>query len=212
MTHTVEPDAFEGPVLRGKSWRDASYDDLRVAVLAPGHQAAGIVPEIARTARSVKVFQEGPDWLVPLPVPLPRALVRPMARVHLRLAVHDRWLRRRLTPDARFNQRRPWVDRRYYAALEQPHCTLISWPVYAIVPAVAPRTCHGSRPTTTAPPTSWRATTRRPVSSAGALRPTSPSRGVTWPLHRSERTRGSGFTSNRCSTPTAIEDDPEGVA
>lgn len=134
MTHPVDPDAFEGPVLRGSHWRDRSYDGLRVAVLAPGHQAARIVPEVARTARSVKVFQEGPDWLVPLVVPLPGPLVRPVARLHLRLTVHDRWLRRRLTPDARFNRRRPWVDRRYYAALEQPHCTLISWPVYAIVP------------------------------------------------------------------------------
>lgn len=126
---------FDGLVLRGAEWRGRAFTDLRVAVLAPGRDAAVIVPEVVRTAQAVKVFQEEPDWLVGWPLPLPRALTQPAARLHLRLAVKDPWTRRRLTPDARFNTRRPRVDGRYYAALRQPSCTLITWPVYAFVPA-----------------------------------------------------------------------------
>lgn len=131
---TAGTDAFTGLLLRGEEVAGRAFTGLRVAVLAPGREAAWLVPEVARTADSVKVFQEGPDWLVPLPLPLPRALARPAARLHLRLAVRDPWTRRRLTPDARFDRNRPWVDGRYYAALQRPGCTLISWPVYAIVP------------------------------------------------------------------------------
>ncbi|KRB78400.1 FAD-dependent oxidoreductase [Nocardioides sp. Root190] len=131
MTGTEE---YAGLLLRADEWRGRAFTGMSVAVLAPGREAAVIVPEVARTAREVKVFQEEPDWLVPWPVPLPGPLRRPAARLHLRLAVKDPWIRRRLTPDGRFNTRRPRVDGRYYAALQQDGCTLISWPIYAFVP------------------------------------------------------------------------------
>lgn len=124
---------FAGELIHGDAWRGRAFTGLRVAVIAPGREAAVIVPEVVRTARAVKVFQEEPDWLVPLPLPLPALLRRPAARLHLRLAVSDPWTRRRLTPDARFNTRRPRIDGRYYAALQQDGCTLLSWPVYALV-------------------------------------------------------------------------------
>lgn len=125
---------FGGLLLPGNAWRGQAFTGLRVAVLAPGREAAAIVPDVVRTARSVKVFQEEPDWLVAWPLPLPRVLTQPAARLHLRLTVKDPWTRRRLTPDGRFNTRRPRVDGRYYAALRQQNCTLITWPVYAFVP------------------------------------------------------------------------------
>lgn len=125
---------FGGDLLRGTQWHGRTFTGLRVAVIAPGREAAVIVPQVIRTARAVKVFQEEPDWLLPLPLPLPRALARPAARLNLRLRVRDPWTRRLLTPDARFNRHRPRIDRRYYAALQEPHCALIPWPVYALVP------------------------------------------------------------------------------
>ncbi|HWJ09552.1 MAG TPA: hypothetical protein VNS46_09275 [Nocardioides sp.] len=125
---------YDGELLRGEEWRGRAFTGRSVAVIAPGREAAVIVPELVRTARAVKVFQEEPDWLLPAPLPLPGVLARPAARLNLRLRVRDPWTRRRLTPDARFNRDRPRVDARYYAALQQPHCTLISWPVYALVP------------------------------------------------------------------------------
>ncbi|HVK29004.1 MAG TPA: hypothetical protein VM575_11730 [Nocardioides sp.] len=125
---------YDGELIRGEEWRGRAFTGRSVAVIAPGREAAIVVPEIVRTARTVKVFQEEPDWLLPLPLPLPRALAVPAARLSLRLRVREPWTRRRLTPDARFNRNRPLVDGRYYAALQEPHCTLITWPVYALVP------------------------------------------------------------------------------
>lgn len=133
-TPTTPVSRYDGELLRGAEWRGRAFTGRSVAVIAPGREAAVIVPEVVRTARAVKVFQEEPDWLLPLPLPLPRVLAVPAARLNLRLRVRDPWTRRRLTPDARFNRRRPRVDGRYYAALQEPHCTLVSWPVYALVP------------------------------------------------------------------------------
>ncbi len=130
----IAPEVFAGEVLRPSELAGRAFTGRRVAVLAPGREAAWILPEVARTAASVKVFQEGPDWLLPLPLPLPRVAVPVAGRLHLRLAVRDPWLRRRLTPDPRFNHHRARVDGRYYAALQQPHCTLFTWPIFAVVP------------------------------------------------------------------------------
>ena len=113
---TATTTRYDGELLRGAQWRGRAFTGLSVAVIAPGREAAVIVPEVVRTARAVKVFQEEPDWLLPLPLPLPRALAVPAARLSLRLRVRDPWTRRRLTPDARFNRHRPRVDGRYYAA------------------------------------------------------------------------------------------------
>jgi cation diffusion facilitator CzcD-associated flavoprotein CzcO len=128
--------AYTGLLLRGRQWRNRTYDDLRVAVIARGCDAAEIVPTVAQTARSVKVFQEQPDWLLPGPrlLSLPPLLRRSAARFSLRRAVPDPWIRRRLTPNGKFNKRPMLIDRHYYAALQQPNCDLITWPVYALVP------------------------------------------------------------------------------
>jgi hypothetical protein len=134
--------SYEGLVLCGNQWRGRTFTGMRVGVIAPGREAATIVPAVLRTARTVKVFQEEPDWLVPRSLPLPDIFRRPMARLHLRLAVPDPWTRRRLTPNRRFNTRQPHVDAGYYAALQRPSCTLVSWPVYALVPAGV-RTAEG---------------------------------------------------------------------
>lgn len=132
---------FRGPVLRGTDWFGHDFTDLRVAVLAPGREAAQIVPEVLATARSVKVFQEEPNWVTPLPMP-GRAAGIAAARVFLRWQVKDPWLRRQLTPHRRFGSRRRVSSPGYYAALRRPNCTLITWPVYAVV-ADGVRTAEG---------------------------------------------------------------------
>lgn len=124
---------FKGQLLRGQEWRDRSYAGMSVAVIAPGREAAAIVPIVVRTAVSVKVFQEEADWLLPFPVPGPSMVAVPLARINLRLQVRDPWTRRRLTPNARLDRRPPSAERHYYSALRQPHCKLISWPAYALV-------------------------------------------------------------------------------
>ncbi len=123
-------------VVDPEEWRGVDLDGLRVGVLVPAADAARIVPAVAARARSVKVFQDAPVWVAPVPVRVPA-----LARVHLRLAVRDTWTRRLLTP-GRFGNRRVVVSHSYYRALQQPHCKLITWPVYAVV-AQGVRTAEG---------------------------------------------------------------------
>jgi cation diffusion facilitator CzcD-associated flavoprotein CzcO len=126
-------------VLTGDDWRGHDFAGESVAVLAPTERAARIVPHLVRTARSVKVFQQEPAWMLPVPLPLVDSR---LARLHLRLSVKDAWTRRLLTPDRRFGRRGVVVSRRYYRALQAPNCKLIDWPVYAVL-ADGVRTAEG---------------------------------------------------------------------
>ncbi|HET7689013.1 MAG TPA: hypothetical protein VFK41_01430 [Nocardioidaceae bacterium] len=116
-------------VLVGDEWRHQDFTGLSVGVLAPPELTARIVPAVVGSARSVKVFQEEPAWVVPVGIPL---LGARLARWNLRLSVRDAWTRRLLTP-RRFGRRDVLVSPAYYRALRQPHCKLIDWPVYAVV-------------------------------------------------------------------------------
>lgn len=123
---------FGGDVVRGEDWRSRDFGGQRVAIIANAEDAALIVPHIVRTASSVKVFQRSPAWLLPQELPLRSGLLRrAAARLHLRRAVNDPWLRRQLTP--RDQHRRVTVGPGYYEALQHPACKLYTWPVYAIV-------------------------------------------------------------------------------
>jgi hypothetical protein len=113
--------------LYGEEWRSSDLTGLSVGVLLPAGEAARVVPAVAATARSVKVFQDAPVWVVPVDVPAVG-----LARLHLRLTVRDAWTRRLLTP-RRFAEREVVVSRSYYRALQQAHCKLVAWPVYAVV-------------------------------------------------------------------------------
>lgn len=134
---------FAGEVLVGDAWRGHDFTGQRVAVLAPGSAAARILPEVVRTAAAVKLFQEQPDWVLPRSAGPLRVVTRlpggrrlvggGLARAYLRLSVDDPWTRRRLTPDLRFDHRPAAVSSAFYAALQRPNCTLVTWPVYAIV-------------------------------------------------------------------------------
>jgi cation diffusion facilitator CzcD-associated flavoprotein CzcO len=130
---------FDGIVLRGDAWRGHDFGGARVAVIARGSEAARITPSVLRTAASVKVFQQAPDWVLPR-VPGARLASRVgivrhgVGRLHLRLRVRDPWTRRLLTPDQHFGGRAVRAGGDYYRALHHPKCTLVAWPVYAIVP------------------------------------------------------------------------------
>lgn len=133
---------FRGEVVRGTDWFGRDFTGLRVAVVGPGRDVAQIVPEVAATALAVKIFQEEPAWVLPLPVPGPRGLRLAVARAFLRRSVRDPWIRRQLTPDRRFGSRRLTTGVGYFGALRRPNCKLITWPVYAFA-AEGVRTAEG---------------------------------------------------------------------
>jgi len=128
----VSSTTFRGELLVGEDWQARDYRGLRIAVVASAAETARILPYVARSASSVKVFQRSPAWVLPARLPFPRGpLRRALARVNLRLSVDDPWLRRQLTPGD--DEPRVVVRRGFYAALQQPSCKLYTWPVYAIV-------------------------------------------------------------------------------
>ncbi|WP_188113526.1 FAD-dependent oxidoreductase [Nocardioides humilatus] len=137
---------FAGEVLVGEEWRDHDFTGKRVAVISRGNDAVRLLPEVAWTARSVKIFLDDPDWVLPamptpfgvavraasyVPVAGPRAR-RLIARTHLRFAVKDPWVRRLLTPDDRFGAHSTGRGDCFYDVLQRSHCKLIRWPVYGV--------------------------------------------------------------------------------
>ncbi|MEU1210423.1 hypothetical protein [Nocardia sp. NPDC005825] len=136
---------YTGPTLHCAHWRDQrELDGLHVAVVGGGPALARVVPPVVARARRVTVFQRDPLWILPAP-PLPglpallrlapadllaalpgQAVLRRVAAANLRVQIGDSWQRRQLTPDKPAGVR---VHSRYYRALRQPHCTLISWPI-----------------------------------------------------------------------------------
>ena len=123
---------FAGDLLRGTEWFARDYAGQRVAILASGEEAAAILPEVLRTAAQVRLFEEQPTWVTPVGLPL-GPLKRVASKAYLRLAVHDAWTRRQLTPHRRFDSRKVTVSPSYYSALQSPRTRLIHWPAYAIV-------------------------------------------------------------------------------
>lgn len=139
-------DDFAGQVLYADEWRGQDFRGRRVAVLATGRDAARVLPSVARTASSVKVFLEDADWVLPV-FPQPAGTVlsagarlpfvgprgrRVLARIHLRRSVRDPWMRRLLTPDDRFGDHAATSSHGFYRAIQDEHCKLIRWPVYAV--------------------------------------------------------------------------------
>jgi 4-hydroxyacetophenone monooxygenase len=60
--------SFKGPAFHSAQWRhDVDLKDKRVAVIGTGASAFQFVPEVAKTVKSLKVFQRTPPWLAPTP-------------------------------------------------------------------------------------------------------------------------------------------------
>ncbi len=90
-------EAFEGVAFHSARWRhDVRLAGRRVAVIGTGASAIQIVPEVARVADRVLVFQRTPPWVLPRPdrafAPWERRLFRalPLAQRLLRWAIYAR--------------------------------------------------------------------------------------------------------------------------
>ncbi|GAA4641716.1 flavin-containing monooxygenase [Gordonia humi] len=68
-------DSFEGEIIHTTAWRDGyDFHGKRAAVIGTGATAVQLIPEIARTATHLTVFQRTPIWVVPkidFPIPAP---------------------------------------------------------------------------------------------------------------------------------------------
>lgn len=76
-------DTFAGRKIHSSRW-DSTYDmrGKHVAVIGTGASAVQIVPELVKTAASVKVFQRTAGWVLPRPdFPIPKPVQALFARV-----------------------------------------------------------------------------------------------------------------------------------
>lgn len=89
---------FAGTVVHTAKWDDeADLDGRRVAVIGTGATAVQLIPELARRARRLTVFQRTPIWVTPkLDFEMPRAVQQVFAKVPLTQrvvrAVNATWL------------------------------------------------------------------------------------------------------------------------
>ena len=61
-------ETFRGPVFHSAQWRhDVPLKDKRVAVIGTGASAIQFVPQVAREAARLTVFQRTPAWILPRP-------------------------------------------------------------------------------------------------------------------------------------------------
>lgn len=59
-------DAFEGHKIHSARWdHDYDFTGKRVAVVGTGASAVQIIPELVKSAKTVKVFQRTPGWVLP---------------------------------------------------------------------------------------------------------------------------------------------------
>jgi 4-hydroxyacetophenone monooxygenase len=76
-------DRFAGPAFHSARWRhDVDLAGKRVAVIGTGASAFQLVPEVAKVARRLLVFQRSAPWMVPNP------------RYHARVSDKKKWLLR----------------------------------------------------------------------------------------------------------------------
>jgi cation diffusion facilitator CzcD-associated flavoprotein CzcO len=90
-----------------------------------------VLQQAARTALYLghEAAATGLVWDTPI-----TTLIQQAGKLHLRLAVKDKWLRRQLTPDFRAGCKRMLMSSDYYPALQQDNCKLITWPIATITP------------------------------------------------------------------------------
>jgi 4-hydroxyacetophenone monooxygenase len=84
-------ESFSGPAFHSAEWQhEHDLAGRRVAVIGTGASAFQLVPEIARVASRLVVFQRSPPWMVPNP------------RYHARVSEAKRWLLRHVPYYARW--------------------------------------------------------------------------------------------------------------
>lgn len=63
-------DTFEGDIMHSAQWKDGvDLRGKRVSIIGTGSSAAQMLPEIAKEASTVTVYQRTPQWILPKPDP-----------------------------------------------------------------------------------------------------------------------------------------------
>ena len=90
-----------------------------------------LVQQVTRSALFLahEAAATGLVWNTPI-----TSLIQQAGKLHIRMAVKDKWMRRQLTPEFRAGCKRMLMSSDYYPALQQDNCKLITWPIAKITP------------------------------------------------------------------------------
>ena len=147
-------DEFAGPSWHSGQWNhDVSLAGKRVAVVGTGASAIQFVPEIAKVAAHVDVYQRSAPYVLPKADRLriflygelltsgfvlsPKLLAGPMQlwRRQLNAQIADPQLRAQCVPDYVMGCKRVVFSTDWYPTLARPHVELVTDPIERIAPA-----------------------------------------------------------------------------
>ncbi|MCX6396853.1 MAG: NAD(P)/FAD-dependent oxidoreductase [Propionibacteriales bacterium] len=116
---------------RTPGWVMPRLDSSTPAAVQRVFEKLPVVQQAARTALFLghEVAATGLVWNTPI-----TTLIQQAGKLHLRMTVKDKWLRRQLTPDFRAGCKRMLMSSDYYPALQADNCKLITWPIATITP------------------------------------------------------------------------------
>lgn len=160
--------SFDGRVIHTTAWDDSyDFDGRRVGIIGTGATAVQLIPELAKRAADLTVYQRTAIYVVPkldfaIPPRVQRLFVRvplvqrafravtdtlfelmmvsavlhyryfrrlniaaaDLSKINRFLAIRDKELRAKLTPDYDFGCKRPTYSNAYYPAFTKPHVHL----------------------------------------------------------------------------------------
>jgi len=146
-------DSFAGRAFHSARWDPRPLDGLRVGIVGTGASAVQLLPEVARQAAHVTLFQRSAAWVLPrgdrafapgeaqpsraeldaeaealfaarLAGSSELGALRARAEAHLSASVADPALRAALTPDYEIGCKRALFSDDYFAAVQRPNVTL----------------------------------------------------------------------------------------
>lgn len=148
--NTVEHfNRYMGTIISSKSIKETDFSGLSVAIIGLNQMAVSQLDAISQHARSVKVFQMTPAFVLPhTERAINRLISHPLIiknrrlfnnRVKSLLAVRfldaqiqDTWLKRQLTPNFAQEKKVFFKSDTYYTALQRENCHLITWPIVKV--------------------------------------------------------------------------------
>lgn len=156
MPNIAGRERFQGEAFHSASWRDdLDPTGLRVAVIGTGASAIQIVPEMARAASQVSLYQRTPPFVVPKSVIAAGQPLSERERIftefeavagrrkdftatraaqdafmqYLAQQVPDPTLRAKLTPNFTLGCKRSLFSNEWYQALQQPNVEVVTEPI-----------------------------------------------------------------------------------
>lgn len=140
---------YAGKIIAAEDIKLNEFKDLSVAIIGANQLSVSLLEYICLKAKSVKVFQIKPHFVLPHTAKgVQRLVSHPLMIKNRRLfnnqiksllairylesQVSDTWLKHQLMPNSASERKVFFKSDTYYSALQSNNCKLITWPVVKI--------------------------------------------------------------------------------